>query len=69
MISWIQELDELVLKGWASRYRPTRWLTVRYAKSCFLEKLENMDLTMLTCLNTPSRFVLKELEELLVDGG
>lgn len=34
-----------------------------YAKECFLQKLENMDLTMLTCLNTPERFVLKALED------
>ena len=33
------------------------------AKECFLQKLENMDLTMLTCLNTPERFVLKALED------
>ena len=33
------------------------------AKECFLEKMESMDLTMLTCLNTPQRFVLKALED------
>eukprot|EP00438_Fugacium_kawagutii_P023775 Skav213336 [mRNA] locus=scaffold3340:387791:393812:+ [translate_table: standard] len=34
-----------------------------YAKECFLEKMERMDLTMLTCLSTPDRFVLKALED------
>jgi len=34
-----------------------------YAKECFLEKMESMDLTMLTCLHTPPRFVLKRLED------
>lgn len=33
------------------------------AKECFLEKMESMDLTMLTCLHTPPRFVLKRLED------
>mmetsp|Transcript_54857 Transcript_54857/g.122668 ORF Transcript_54857/g.122668 Transcript_54857/m.122668 type:complete len:435 (+) Transcript_54857:88-1392(+) len=34
-----------------------------YTRQCFLEKLEAMDLTMLTCLSTPSRFVLRELDD------
>ena len=34
-----------------------------YERSCFFEKLLAMDLTMLTCLSTPKRFVLKELQD------
>ena len=34
-----------------------------YERRTFLEKLEAMDLTMLTCLSTPKRFVLKELQD------
>lgn len=35
-------------------------------KRDFPEKLKAMDLTMLTCLNTPSRFVFRELDDDLV---
>ncbi|CAE7547795.1 ppdK [Symbiodinium sp. CCMP2592] len=34
-----------------------------YERRCFFEKLHAMDLTMLTCLSTPKRFVLKELQD------
>ena len=34
-----------------------------YERRCFFEKLHAMDLTMITCLSTPKRFVLKELQD------
>ncbi|CAK9093786.1 unnamed protein product, partial [Durusdinium trenchii] len=34
-----------------------------YTRDYFLQRLEAMDMTMLTCLSTPRRFVLKELED------
>ena len=55
--SWVKSLHKM------SRCAELWPCKVAEAKECFLEKLEKMDLTMLTCLNTPERFVLKALED------
>ena len=34
-----------------------------YPRDFFLQRLEAMDMTMLTCLSTPARFVIKRLED------
>jgi len=54
---------ELAMDSPDSQFTLGRCEVSVYAKECFLQKLEQMDLTMLTCLNTPERFVLKRLED------